>query len=290
MKQCCKNALIVRDFNLPELQWIDGFAVTEGVENHNDPLLESLHEHLLYQAIDFLTRHRNGQNPTQLDLVFINDHKMLISVNSEPLFRTSDHVAITCRLKLYQQKNNWINHVYTNYSQIRQELACQDCSFIDVKSMEEAWLEMKMVLNKATEKHTVISWKRRPKTLTFITHDVEQAVHKKKYWSIYKSNPPHENYEKFIQTQNKVRYLMRKLMTKYEGELEFDSKSSPKRFWELIVNGNKVSTPKDIAAELSSQFKSVFMLPGNAPLPKAPEYSIEEPIEKITVVASEEEN
>ncbi|KAK2704910.1 hypothetical protein QYM36_017079, partial [Artemia franciscana] len=56
LKQYYKNVLIVKDFNLLELQWIDGFAVTKGVENSNCPLLECLHEHLLYQAIDFLTR------------------------------------------------------------------------------------------------------------------------------------------------------------------------------------------------------------------------------------------
>ena len=126
MKQYYKNVLIVGDFNLPELQWIDVFDVAEGVENSNGPLLECLHEHSLYQAIDFLTRYRSGQNPTLLDLLFINDHKMLISVDSEPPFRASDHVAITCRLRLYPQKDIWIKHVYTNYSQVRQELAHQD--------------------------------------------------------------------------------------------------------------------------------------------------------------------
>ena len=104
--------------------------------------------------------------------------------------------------------------MYTNYNQVRHELANQDWSFIDDKNMEEAWLEMKRVLIKATEKHTVISWKRRPKTLPFITRDVKQAVRKKKkYWSKYKSSPSHENYEKFKQTRNKVRYLSRKLTT-----------------------------------------------------------------------------
>ena len=56
------------------------------------------------------------------------------------------------------------------------------------------------------------------------------------------------------------------------------------------MNGNTVSTPKDIAAELSSQFKSVFTPPDDAPLPEAPEYSIEEPMQKITVVASDVES
>ncbi|KAK2704991.1 hypothetical protein QYM36_017141 [Artemia franciscana] len=121
----------------------DGFTVTEEVEKPNDSLLECLHEHLLYQAIDFLTRYRSGHNPTLLDLLFINEHKMLISVNSEPQLGVSNHHAITCRLRLYPQKDNWINHMYTNYNQVRQELAHQDWSFIDVNNMEEAQLEMK---------------------------------------------------------------------------------------------------------------------------------------------------
>ena len=47
---------------------------------------------------------------------------------------------------------------------------------------------------------------------------------------------------------------------------------------ELLVNGNIVSTPKDIAAELNSQFKSVLTPSDHAPLP---EYSIEELMQKI---------
>ena len=138
---------------------------------------------------------------------------MLISVDSEPPFGAIDDVAITCRLRLYPQKDNWIKHVHTSYNQVKRELAHQDWSFIDDKNMEKAWLEMKRVLIKATEKHAVISWKRRPKTLKFIACDVKQAVHNKKYWSKYKSNPSYENYEKFKQTWNKVRYLTRKLIT-----------------------------------------------------------------------------
>ena len=74
--------------------------------------------------------------------MFINDHKMHISVDLEPPFGASDHVAITCRLMLYPKKDNCINHVYTDYNQVKQELAHQDWSFIDVKNMEETCLEM----------------------------------------------------------------------------------------------------------------------------------------------------
>ena len=125
MKQYYKNVLIVGDFNLPELHWIDGFVVAEGVENSNCPLLEYLHEHLQYQAIDFPIRYRSEKKTILIDLLFINDHETLISVDSEPPFGASDHVAIICRLRLYPQKNNWTKHMYTNYNQVRHELANQ---------------------------------------------------------------------------------------------------------------------------------------------------------------------
>ena len=255
-----KNVLIVGDFNLPELHWIEGFAVAEGVENSNCPLLDCLHEHSLYQAIDFPTRYRSGQNPTLIDLLFINDHEMLISVDLEPPFGASDHVAIICRLRLYPQKNNWIKHMYTNYNQVRHELANQDWSFIDDKNMEEAWLEMKRVLIKATEKHTVISWKRRPKTLPFIIVMSSKLYGKRRsIGANIKVAPP----MKIMKNLNipGIKLGMRK--TEYEEGLALDSKSNPKRFWkyasaqnpgrhsvtELLVNGNIVSTPNNIAAE-----------------------------------------
>ena len=119
-----------------------------------------------------------------------------------------------------------------NYNQVRQELAHQDWSFIDVKSMEEAWLKMKRVLIKATEKHTVISWKRRPKTLPFITRDVKQAVRKKRsIGANTKVTPFMRTMRNLNKSKIKVRHHTRKLMTEYEEGLAFDSKSNPKRFW-----------------------------------------------------------
>ena len=85
-------------------------------------------------------------------------------------------------------------------------------------------------------------------------------------------------------------------MTKYEEGLTFDSKSNPKRFWkhdsaqkpgrhsvmELLVKDTTVSTPKDIAAELSSQFKLRFTPQDNVPCQKQKGNHIEEPMQKVT--------
>jgi hypothetical protein len=85
--------------------------------------------------------------------------------------------------------------------------------------------------------------------------------------------------------------------SKYEESLASASKTNPKKFWkyvstqkperhsvmELSVNGNTISSPRDIAEALNQQFKSVFTPPEDAPLPQVPEYDIQKPMQIITV-------
>jgi hypothetical protein len=49
--------------------------------------------------------------------------------------------------------------VYTNYNEVRQDLAKQDLSFVEKNNVEGAWLEVKRVLSETTAKHTTTTWK-----------------------------------------------------------------------------------------------------------------------------------
>jgi hypothetical protein len=92
----CHNIVIVGDFNLPQIQWVGGYAATGDNNDQIGPLLKCLQEHSLYQTINFPARYREGQNPSLLDLLFVKDEEAIQSIDPEPPFGASNHIAITC--------------------------------------------------------------------------------------------------------------------------------------------------------------------------------------------------
>ena len=291
------NLLIVGDFNLPSVQWIDGCGYSG--QKSVVPFLECLANYSLYQAVNFPTRYRDGHPPSLLDLVIVNDHEALLNVAPLPPFGASDHAAIRCSLRLYPEKSVFTKHVYRDYRLMKQELAGQDWSFITENDVDKSWNMMKKILLEVSEKNTAVRWARKPKTLPFMTKELKRARNKKKrYWRLYKQNIHNKNhYTKYTKTRNQVRNLSRKLFEQHEEAVAAASKLNPKRFWNyasarkpgrhsvtrLKDNDRIIDDPIEIANAVNRQFTSVFTPPDNAPLPDPPTYTIITPMPPITV-------
>ena len=291
------NIIIVGDFNLPNIQWVNGFGFSEN--SLIRPFLECLFNHSLYQAVNFPTRYRNSQNPSLLDLLLAKDQESIISIKPLPPFGASDHIVISCSFRLYPQRLEFTKHVYTDYSLIRQELTQCDWSFIENTDVEESWTTMKRILLKAIENHSSTKWKRKPKTLPYITKEIKMARNrKKKYWKLYTKNQNQADYyTKYKQARNKLRSLSRNITEKYEESVAAATKTNPKKFWryvssgkpgrhsvtQLVQDGSKICDPREIANALNKQFISVFTVADNAPLPDPPQYEIQKSMPPINI-------
>ena len=300
----CKNLVIVGDFNLPMIEWTEGYGHTSNAVTQS--FLDCLEAHSLFQAVTFPTRYREGQNPSLLDLVLVNDPESLIDIESQPPFGNSDHIAIKCRFRLYPQTSNLTRHVYTNYNQIRRELCQCDWSFVETMEVEDTWEKMKNMLLDTVSRNTTTTWRRKPKTLPFMTREMKSARNKKKKLSKLINQDPHRTdyLVKFKAARNKVRALSRELIDKYEEAIAATSKTNPKKFWnyasahkpgrhtvsELVCNGAQSNDPQEIADALNHQFTSVFTPADKAPLPTPPCYEITTQMSPIRVDQAELES
>lgn len=56
--------------------------------------------------MNFNTRYREGQQPSLLDLIIVNDDQMVDNVKEASLFGKSDHVVIEFDLRCYANNDN----------------------------------------------------------------------------------------------------------------------------------------------------------------------------------------
>ena len=90
------DLVLMGDFNLPEIQWIDG----SGFCNRDSPFLSALSDNSLCQTISQPTCYREGQVSNILDLVILSNPDLLIkNVITTPV-GNSNHVVIISELCL----------------------------------------------------------------------------------------------------------------------------------------------------------------------------------------------
>ena len=70
--------IIVGDFNLPEILWIDGYGSSK-TWTTGFPFASCLSNNCLYQTVHEPTRIFSDQNPSILDLVIVSSPEILIS-------------------------------------------------------------------------------------------------------------------------------------------------------------------------------------------------------------------
>ena len=96
-REICHNTshvLILGDFNLKEINWVN-LSTTIVNENHPaNKFLETIRDNYLYQHVNKPTRYRDGQVPSLLDLVMTNEEGMIEDMQFLPGLGKSDHCVI----------------------------------------------------------------------------------------------------------------------------------------------------------------------------------------------------
>ena len=88
------------DFNLREINW--SLGETSVAEEHIATLfLESIRDSYLFQHVRELTRYRNDNIPSVLDLVLSNEQHMVEKIKYLPGLRSSDHVLLDFDFKCF---------------------------------------------------------------------------------------------------------------------------------------------------------------------------------------------
>ena len=279
------HVLITGDFNLPSINWINGFGygATPTEQDKQQPFLNCLSELSLHQIVDQPTRYRLFQRPTILDLVILNDKSLVQSIDYSPPLGKSDHLTIELMLKVKVLKNKLVKKVFVDYIAIRNELSTTDWPNVLSGTVDKQWTKFKGVLLKAQDAHTKTSFKPKPRSLPYMTKDIKREINRKKF----RQSGDLQQHTKFTKARNKLRNLTRKLYENLESNLAKESKTNPKKFWNYVSSKNHsrrtisrlvkpcsttVTNITDVANELNRHFASVFTCEPEGPLPNCPGY------------------
>ncbi|KAK2701619.1 hypothetical protein QYM36_019736 [Artemia franciscana] len=170
------------DFNLPCVFWIDGEDVTRSSLEQN-PLIQVLADNVAYQTVTVPTRICPGQNPSTLDLVITNDPEKVIGTLTFSPIGSSDHMPVLSPIQLNSKSSKYTKQSFTNFKMMVEELIDANLEILISDDVEASWLILKNTLLESLAKHTSVTWKKKQKTLAFLTPKIKKLCdRKKKLW------------------------------------------------------------------------------------------------------------
>ena len=101
---------------------------------------------------------------------------------------SSDHLVILSVLSLNSRPQPIFRpQTFTNYEAIQQELSSANWSMLITSDINESWLNLKKkTLLDLEKKHSRVIFRKQPKTLHFLTKEVEKLINQKsRAWKQY---------------------------------------------------------------------------------------------------------
>jgi Reverse transcriptase (RNA-dependent DNA polymerase)/Endonuclease-reverse transcriptase len=269
------NTILIGDFNLPGINWIDGVAHGEDLLN----VMEACHEKFIEQVIDFPT-HLKGNC---LDLLLTNIPERILDVANEGRLGTSDHYMISASLAVNQQREtrqqltkNWWK---ADWAAMKEELAAEDWASVDNMTASEGWQHLSEKISSLIDRHVPTKPRGSQGRPPWMTRSILREVRKKRrMWAKEKGSNISPEYR---EVEKKVRNLIRNAKRNMERQLANENNGNSKPFYAYLksktrnrtgvgplVNerGQAVSDKKEMANILNRYFGSVFSVePDEAP-------------------------
>ena len=135
-----KKVCIVGDFNFPTIKWKGEWS-----GNNDNDFIECIRDAFLIQMVVKPTRTRLGQNRNILDLVFVNEVRLVSTVEHCSPIANSDHETLffTLYIGIENENENAVNYTYDlakgNYVKMRNIIQQADWSQLDHSNVEQCW-------------------------------------------------------------------------------------------------------------------------------------------------------
>ena len=284
---------IAGDFNYPKIQWEGG-----GIETgENFVFVECLKDAYLEQKVVKPTRNvRLDQKANIVDLVLINDDKMISEIVHNAPIGNSDHDVLFFQLNMSKKKKKdteikRFNLGKGDYKGMKKEIGKTDWSVLEKMNVENQWEFIKEKIVSNMEKF-IPQTKQKSEFKTkpcWMNNKIFRKI-KKKYhaYKRYLVSKEGKDYEKYIKRRNECTREIRKAKKKHEQNIANDSKNNPTKFWKYVnekcktnvgisslksKDGSLIDTDKGKAEVLNEFFTSVFLNEDTTNLPKVAEGS-----------------
>ncbi|KAK2707342.1 hypothetical protein QYM36_015132 [Artemia franciscana] len=123
---------------------------------------------------------RCGQNPSTLELVITNDREKVTRTQTLSPISSSDHAPVLSSIQLNSKPSKYTKQSFNKYKMMVEELTDANLETLISDDVETSWQTLKNTLLESQAKHTSMTWKKPPKTLTFLTPKIKKLCNLKK--------------------------------------------------------------------------------------------------------------
>ena len=136
------HLLIMGDFNFPEIDW-DSWTSSAGISHASNKLLDCLQDNYLFQEVRCFNRYREGQQPSHLDLVIVNEEELIDDITEHSAFGKSDHIVLqfelNCHRSVSEDQPARFLYAKGDYSSLKNDL--KEVNWTELKDLDitKAW-------------------------------------------------------------------------------------------------------------------------------------------------------
>ena len=298
------HILIAGDFNYGNLNW-ELQQSTENFDHCSSLFMEKVKDLFLYQHVTENTRHRIGQSPSQLDLIFINEINMVTDLDYMLPLGASDHSCLvfnfTCYTDFKPSDEPRPNFFKGGYSSIKNDLINVNWDNIKDQDLDIYWDNFLRTVDSCVDKHVPkVRPSQKAKKQPWLNRDAITAVQdKKRAWKTYTFCKTQQNYQKYAGKRNKATRACRDAKINFERKLANNIKTDSKSFWSYVrsqsktksgigdlesQDGSLLSTDIQKAELLNSFFASVFTTEDLTSVPELCDRQFTNTLEDLTII------
>jgi hypothetical protein len=236
---------ITGDFNFPNIDWSGKWS-----GEREESFIEVLRDAFLIQTVTKPTRRREGQRANILDLVIVNDEKVISEVEHLPPLGKSDHEVLKFQLYLAEKEEERTHYSKfdfnkANFKQMQRDMQEVDWSVLLDLNVEQCWDSLKGKIHCTMEKNipkSKVKLKDRQKP-KWMSRKALKII-KKKY-NLYKrflNTKRGSDYQAYIKARNECSRQIRNCKIEFEKKLSEECKRNPKAFWKYVQSKTKTKT------------------------------------------------
>ena len=241
------HLLLVGDFNFGGLNW-ELLQSNESSDHSSSTFMEKTKDLFLYQHVEETTRHRMGQSPSRLDLLFTNEVGMINDLEYLPPIGASDHVCLVFKFICYTEtkmaEDPRPNFFKGNYSAMKEDFNQTSWKDVDSANIETFWENFLVTINSAIDKHVPkVKLSKKCKKKPWLNRDSIVAIQKKKSaWKKYIHCKTDTNFQRYAEFRNKATRACRLARKMFETEIACNIKTDSKSFWNYVRSKSKTRT------------------------------------------------
>ena len=197
------------------------------------------------------------------------------------------------------QQGSWIQHLQDEFCKISGSLNSHEWNDILTRDFAQDYDFFFNLLTNEMRERTPQGNDPVKKKSIYMTNDALRLKNaKNRLWRKYSTTKSRYDHSKYVNCNNKLRSLTRKLRKDFEKHITAELKKKPKVFWKYAksrlktresippltrANGTTAKTAKERAETLNTFFVSVFTKENTEDFPSSPKYNIAEALSSINI-------